>query len=207
MHRRRFLAAAAGLVALAGCTTGSDGGQQDTTPAESATTTEQAGTTAESGETETTAATESDATTTEAMADSPTVAVGSTDEYGDVLVDSEGVSLYLFTQDEEDASTCYGDCEDAWPPLTVDGDPTAGSDVTASLGTTERDDGSMQVTAEGWPLYYYAADSEPGDTEGQGVGDVWFLVTPDGAQVGGGEATDTTTTATTTDDGSGGGGY
>jgi predicted lipoprotein with Yx(FWY)xxD motif len=206
MHRRRFLAATAGLVALAGCTTGTEGGQQDTTT-ESATTTAQAETTTESGETETTEATGSDATTTEAMADDPTVAVGSTEEYGDILVDSEGMSLYLFTQDEEGTSTCYGDCEDAWPPLTVEGDPSAGSDVTASLGTTERDDGSMQVTAEGWPLYYYAGDSEPGDTEGQGVGDVWFLVTPDGAQVaGGGTTTDTTTTATTTDDG-GGGGY
>lgn len=202
MHRRRFLAATAGLVALAGCTTGSDGGQQDTTT-ESATTTAQAETTTESGETETTEATESDATTTEAMADGSTVAVGSTDEYGDVLVDSEGMSLYLFTQDEEGTSTCYGDCEDAWPPLTVEGEPSAGSDVTASLGTTERDDGSMQVTAEGWPLYYYAGDSEPGDTEGQGVGDVWFLLAPDGTQVGGSE---TTTTATTTNDG-GGGGY
>ncbi|WP_201292889.1 COG4315 family predicted lipoprotein [Halobacterium bonnevillei] len=199
MHRRRFLAATAGLVALAGCTTGSDGGQQDTTT-DATKTTAQAGTTAES---ETTEATESDATTTEAMADGPTVAVGSTDEHGDVLVDSEGMSLYLFTQDEEGTSTCYGDCEDAWPPLTVEGDPSAGSDVTASLGTAERDDGSMQVTAEGWPLYYYAADSEPGDTEGQGVGDVWFLLTPDGTQVEGGEGSATTTT----DDGSGGGGY
>lgn len=194
MNRRRYLAAVAAgaATALSGCTTG-DGGSQPTTE----TTTEPMDTTMAGDATTTADATTADDTTTTMDA---TVAVRSTEEYGDVLVDSEGMSLYLFTQDEGSESTCYGDCEQNWPPLTVDGDPMAGDGVTASLGTTERDDGSMQVTAAGTPLYYFANDSEPGDTSGQGVSDVWYLLGPDGSQVGG------TSTATTTESG-GTGGY
>ncbi|MGB9965245.1 hypothetical protein [Halobacterium hubeiense] len=112
-----------------------------------------------------------------------TVAVGSTDDYGPVLVDADGSSLYVFDEDTPGESSCYEGCAGTWPPLTVDEDPSAGPDVTAELGTTDRDDGSAQVTADERPLYYYAGDDGPGDTAGQGVGDVWWLVAPDGSKI------------------------
>lgn len=119
------------------------------------------------------------------MAMGATVAVSENEVYGQYLVDSEGMSLYLFTNDTEDTSNCYDDCATAWPPLLTEGDPVAGEGVDESLlGTTERDDGSMQVTYNGWPLYYFAQDQAAGDTEGQGVGDVWYLLTPAGEGIG-----------------------
>jgi len=111
------------------------------------------------------------------------VNLGETD-LGEVLVDSEGMTLYLFTQDSGGTSACGDGCVDAWPPLLADGAPSGGEGVDASLlGTIERDDGSMQVTYNGHPLYTYAADSAPGDTTGQGVGDVWFAVDAAGEAV------------------------
>jgi len=124
-----------------------------------------------------------------------TVAVGST-EYGDVLVDADGASLYVFDEDSPGESTCYDGCASSWPPLTVAEDPSAGPDVEADLATTEREDGSTQVTVDEWPLYYYSGDSEPGDTSGHGVGDVWWLVAPDGSNV-----QEEASGETTTDDG------
>jgi predicted lipoprotein with Yx(FWY)xxD motif len=104
------------------------------------------------------------------------VNLGDTD-LGEVLVDSEGMTLYLFTQDSGESSACNAGCVDAWPPLLADGAPSGGEGVDAGLlGTIEREDGSQQVTYAGHPLYTYAADSAPGDTVGQGVGDVWFAV-------------------------------
>lgn len=117
--------------------------------------------------------------------DGSTVRVSSHREYGDILVDGEGMVLYLFTKDEGGESVCYDDCASSWPPLTVEGEPTAGDGVTAEVGTTERDDGAMQVTAAGNPLYYFANDENPGDANGQGIGDVWYVVAPDGSKVTG----------------------
>lgn len=112
-----------------------------------------------------------------------TVAVGSS-ELGDILVDADGMTLYVFFADTEGQSTCEGDCAAAWPPLTVEGNPVAGDGVDAGLlGTTERADGSTQVTVDGQPLYTYGGDETEGDTTGQGVGDVWYVVGPDGVAV------------------------
>lgn len=116
-----------------------------------------------------------------------TVAVAENDEFGSIVVDSEGMSLYVFTQDSENESNCTDGCLDVWPPLTVDGEVTGGDGIDASLlGTiTREDDGSTQVTLDGQPLYYYAPDTQPGDTMGQGVGGNWFLVGPDGSLIEG----------------------
>ena len=116
-------------------------------------------------------------------------------DLGDVLVDADGMTLYMFDQDTngEAASTCTGGCAESWPLLTVDGDPTAGDEVSAALTTFERDDGSTQVAAAGWPLYYFASDEAPGDANGQGVNDVWWVLAPDGTvKRPNGEATETT---------------
>lgn len=106
------------------------------------------------------------------------------EEYGEYLADAEGRALYLFTSDEgADGSTCTGDCVQAWPPLTVEQpvQVTAGEGVDDMLhDTIERDDGTFQVTYNGWPLYYYAEDEGPDTTEGQSIAGAWFLVTPAG---------------------------
>lgn len=103
-------------------------------------------------------------------------------DLGEVLVTDDGMTVYGFTQDEQGGpSACTGDCLEAWPPVLVDGDavpPGLDPDV---FGVLDRADGEgVQLTANGWPLYLYAADEAPGDTTGQGVGDVWWVVAPDG---------------------------
>jgi predicted lipoprotein with Yx(FWY)xxD motif len=109
-------------------------------------------------------------------------AVGS--DLGRILADAEGRTLYLFEADTDGISTCYEDCAANWPPLTVEGEPTAGDGADRSLlGTTERDDGSIQVTYADQPLYFFATDQATGDTNGQGIGGVWFVVDPDGQAV------------------------
>ncbi|MPZ71149.1 MAG: hypothetical protein GEU71_16730 [Actinobacteria bacterium] len=101
---------------------------------------------------------------------------------GEYLTTGDGWSLYLFMPDEQGASTCYDECEANWPPLA--GEFTAGDGIDGDLiGTAARDDGSEQVTYNGWPLYYFANDAEPGDTEGQGIGGVWYLVAPNGEAI------------------------
>ena len=110
-----------------------------------------------------------------------TVAVRSHPEYGDLLVDGDGRTLYML-QDDTDGpgeSTCTGGCADTWPPLSGD-DAEAGDGVDASLSTFEREGGDRQVTAEGWPLYRYTGDEAPGDANGQGVDGTWFVLAPDG---------------------------
>ena len=115
-----------------------------------------------------------------------TVNVAEVGTFGQALVDGTGRSLYLFTNDTQDSGTssCTGECLVNWPPLLTDGEPVAGTGVdTAMLGTITLPDGTTQVTYNGWPLYYYIDDAAAGDANGQGVGDVWFLVTPAGEMI------------------------
>jgi predicted lipoprotein with Yx(FWY)xxD motif len=108
-------------------------------------------------------------------------------DLGDHLVGPNGHTLYLFEKDTSSTSTCTGACAAEWPPLVTTGPPTAGGAVDADLlGTTERPDGTMEVTYAGHPLYYYVSDTAPGDTAGQGVdafGAEWYVVAPTGKAV------------------------
>ncbi len=171
--RRRFLGTVttAGVIGLAGCPDdqgGGDGGptvtQTETEPSPTATATESGG---GSG------------------MDQATVSVDSHAELGNILADGEGRTLYMFDPDTQgaDASTCSGDCAEAWPPLTVDGDPNVDDGVTADISTFEREDGTRQVAANGWPLYYFVNDEAPGDANGQGANDVWWVLAPDGTPI------------------------
>ena len=100
---------------------------------------------------------------------------------GSFLVDSKGMTLYLYTKDTANTSNCSGQCLVNWPALLTTGAPTAGTGVDASLlGTTTRKDGTIQVTYNGIPLYYFFKDQAPGDTNGQGVGNVWYVLGGDG---------------------------
>jgi predicted lipoprotein with Yx(FWY)xxD motif len=106
---------------------------------------------------------------------------------GNILVDSQGRTLYLFKADKGTTSACSGTCAVAWPPLRAHGRPTVGSRAKRSLiGSTARSDGKPQVTYNGHPLYLYVDDQKPGDTNGQGVkafGAKWFALTPGGTQI------------------------
>ncbi len=103
---------------------------------------------------------------------------------GKILVDGKGMTLYIFTKDGPDKSNCTGGCAKAWPPFTATGNVTAGAGVDQSLiGTATLADGSKIVTYNHMPLYYWASDTKPGDTTGQGVQNVWFVVSPDGKPV------------------------
>jgi len=106
-------------------------------------------------------------------------------DLGTILVDGEGMALYLFTKDTQGSgeSTCEGPCLEAWPPLV--GEPTAGAGVDdAKLGSIVRTDGTTQATYNGWPLYYWVEDTAPGDTKGQAVNDVWWVLDPEGDAIG-----------------------
>jgi predicted lipoprotein with Yx(FWY)xxD motif len=100
---------------------------------------------------------------------------------GTVLVaGSNGMTVYIFTKDVKDSgkSECSGDCLKAWPALTVPagGSPVGGTGVTGKLGTITRDDGVLQVTYNGLPLYFFANDKAPGDASG--VYENWEAVKP-----------------------------
>ncbi|MDW3219157.1 MAG: hypothetical protein R8F63_11155 [Acidimicrobiales bacterium] len=107
---------------------------------------------------------------------------------GDILVDGAGLSLYGFTNDVDGVPACYDACADAWPPIVVDGaldDGALGAGLDAAVfSTVERTDGTNQLVAGNWPLYLFAGDGAPGDVNGQGSGDVWFLAAPDGSLIG-----------------------
>lgn len=124
-----------------------------------------------------------------AMAGAATLNVYQQEPYGEYLVDADSMSLYLFKADSgQTDSQCYDACADAWPPLTAQGRAQAGDPAVQSdlIGTIERQDGSMQVTYNDWPLYYFQRDQQPGDTEGQdvtGFGAEWYLVSPQGSEV------------------------
>lgn len=112
------------------------------------------------------------------------VHVAEHEELGEYLTDAEGMSLYLFTNDSKYTSDCYAQCAENWPPLLTEEEPKAGEGVDAELlGTTEREGGDLQVTYNGWPLYYFVNDENPGDTSGQGVGELWYLVSVEGEAV------------------------
>jgi predicted lipoprotein with Yx(FWY)xxD motif len=124
---------------------------------------------------------------------------------GTVLVDSEGMTVYEFTEDEGMTSVCYGECETAWPPVVAAGEPTAGEGAMSSdLGTTKRKDGTEQVTYKGHPLYTFAGDKAPGEANGNEVEGTWFALDEAGSPVKG-----TASAASEPEEGAvvGGGGY
>ncbi|MFD9323316.1 SCO0930 family lipoprotein [Streptomyces sp. NPDC060053] len=110
------------------------------------------------------------------------LAITANGELGKILTDGGGKTLYRFDADtaEPPKSNCDGDCATAWPPVSAD-DISAGDGIDKSLlGEVTRTDGTKQLTVAGWPAYYYAKDAKAGDTTGQGVGNKWFALTPEG---------------------------
>lgn len=105
---------------------------------------------------------------------------------GEILVDPGGMTLYMFVPDQqqEGEPTCYDECADTWPPLEDAGELAAGEGLDQSLlGTVERTDHTTQVTYNDLPLYRFSGDEAAGDTNGQGLNDVWWVVSADGDPV------------------------
>ncbi|MFF2731232.1 hypothetical protein ACFVS9_25410 [Streptomyces sp. NPDC058008] len=116
-----------------------------------------------------------------------TVDTKSAGKLGSILVDDKGRTLYLFLADTKDKSNCTGACAKAWPPLLTKGTAGVGSGVDkAMLGMTKRSGGDEQVTYNGHPLYYYAGDTKPGQTNGQALnqfGAEWYVLDAKGNKV------------------------
>ncbi len=106
---------------------------------------------------------------------------------GKIVVDGQGKSLYMFTPDEDQpAPTCVDKCAANWPALIVTGTPTLGAGLTAAASTVARTDGGgTQVKYGEYPLYYFAADTAAGQTNGQGQGGKWYVVGADGEPIKG----------------------
>ncbi len=128
----------------------------------------------------------SDNTTSASAAGGEDVATGKT-SVGTVLVDGDGRTLYAFAADTEGTSSCTDACATDWPPVKAgSGTPSHTEDVTATLGTTTRPDGSTQLTVDGWPMYTYAGDDQAGQATGQGLdffGGRWWVVDATGKWV------------------------
>ncbi|MDM4718121.1 hypothetical protein QTQ03_00385 [Micromonospora sp. WMMA1363] len=101
---------------------------------------------------------------------------------GSVVTDQDGFILYRFDKDTNDpaASNCVDKCAEVWPPALTDGDPQLDDVADNLVGTITRQDGTRQITLDGWPLYRYIGDQKAGQWKGQGVGGTWFVVAPDG---------------------------
>jgi predicted lipoprotein with Yx(FWY)xxD motif len=168
MTRLIAVGAAAGALALAGC-----GGDDDDSGDE---------TTAPAAAAPTTTATQ---TAQQAAATGTTIKT-SDSQYGQVLFGGDDRAIYYFDKESASKSECYGECAEAWPPVLTEGDPQAGSGAqNGLLGTTERDDGTMQVTYDGHPLYYYVDDPK-GEVACHNVsefGGLWLAVQGNGQPV------------------------
>lgn len=105
---------------------------------------------------------------------------------GEIMTDSSGNSLYLFTPDSRNVSVCEGQCLTAWPPVMLSPKDTLANVELQSglrrskLGVAMRADGSRQLTYNGWPLYYWFQDKAAGDVKGQWVNNIWFVLNAEG---------------------------
>ena len=179
--RRRawFVVLVAAVVLLAGC-----GDDDDSTDAQTGATT--------------TAEGSASTTTTTAETTEGPVSRAPNPQLGEILVDAEGLTLYVFDNDKDGTIACGAGCTGAWPPLVLESGaslPTTG-DLAADLTAVARPDGAQQVAFKGRPLYRFAGDTKPGETKGDNVANAWHVVKPDGeaASSGGGGSSSGTST-------------
>ena len=172
----RFLAIAitGAALAIAGCGGDDDSSDQDVDASAATTTTEASKSKGAGGDD----GGEKDA----AGGGSGSVVEVTGSQYGQILVDSDGRTLYAFDKETTDRSECFGACAEAWPPFYTDGEAQAGKGVDQGLlGTTDHE-GKDLVTYNGHPLYYYINEG-PNEVLCQGVeefGGLWLVVDPGG---------------------------
>ncbi len=97
---------------------------------------------------------------------------------GEIITDSEGMSLYIFTRDVAGASACAGACLDNWPVFYVKDIATTAGLNTTDFANITRADGTKQTTYKGWPLYYFASDESEADVKGDAVGNIFYAAKP-----------------------------
>jgi predicted lipoprotein with Yx(FWY)xxD motif len=115
---------------------------------------------------------------TAALADHHAVKTASKEGLGSYLTDAKGMTLYMFKKDTAGHSACAGECVQKWPLYYREQvAPPAGTTLD-EFGTITREDGAKQTTFRGYPLYYFIQDQAAGDTKGQGVKDVWYVIDP-----------------------------
>lgn len=100
------------------------------------------------------------------------------DGVGNYLADPQGVTLYHFKKDAQDKNSCAGPCLEKWPLYYSEQIVAPAGSDSGDFGSFIRSDGARQSTFKGWPLYYFAGDKKPGDTNGQGVKDAWYVINP-----------------------------
>lgn len=116
-------------------------------------------------------------TATPTPAPSPIASVATNSKLGKILVTTSQMTLYTFKPDAPNTSNCSGGCATTWPPFTITGAVVAPSGLTGTLATIVRaDTGAKQVTYNSMPLYLYSKDANPGDANGEGLGNNWFTV-------------------------------
>jgi predicted lipoprotein with Yx(FWY)xxD motif len=137
------------------------------------------------GDTSSSGSTTSSASSSSSPATSSAALMTADTDLGNIVVDGKGMTVYMFDKDTKGSgkSNCSGECLTAWPPVVAESDSPTVDGVTGEVGTITRDDGTKQVTLDGWPLYYWQGDKAPGDTTGQAVQGVWWVLTADGAKV------------------------
>jgi predicted lipoprotein with Yx(FWY)xxD motif len=164
MKSRIAIGLAVATTAALGLTACSSGGNAPTTPAGVITTT----------------------TTTTTTTDAPAMQAASLktadSSLGTIVTDGSGNVVYQYDADTQgaDSSACAGGCLSNWPPVPGGADAPSLDGITGTVATITGTDGHPQLTLNGWPLYYYAGDSAAGDTNGQGVGGVWWVMSPAG---------------------------
>lgn len=178
MTKRTMGVLTAVLLVVAAC--GGDG-TSDTTSASEPDVTTTGGDSGQEQATTSTAATSEEETETSGADVMDGVHVADSD-LGEILVDPDGFTMYIFTADSGGESTCYDACATLWPPIAAD-TPISSDVDEAMFGSTTRTDGMEQLTVGDMPLYLYTPDTSPGDVTGQGFNGVWFVVDGDGAAI------------------------
>ncbi|SDZ33338.1 COG4315 family predicted lipoprotein [Herbiconiux ginsengi] len=164
MNTRITLAAAAAavaLLALAGCSSsGSSGSSAGTSPDSSSSSS--SGTSSGTAEVST-----------------------ANSSLGEIVVDGTGMTAYYFDKDTAGSGTsaCTGDCAKLWPAIESATTTPVVDGVSGTVATIEGVDGGNQITIDGRPIYTFANDKKPGDVAGQGVGGIWFAVSPSGEEL------------------------
>jgi predicted lipoprotein with Yx(FWY)xxD motif len=107
----------------------------------------------------------------------PALSSATDPKLGQILVDAKGFTLYFFVPEQGTKIVCTGDCVTTWRPLMATGTtpPTSTAPLPGVIASVDRPDGGRQVTYDGWPLYTFAMDTSPGDTQGSGASGEWFV--------------------------------
>ena len=113
-----------------------------------------------------------------ALAMDHAVKVMKKDGVGSYLTDAKGMTLYWFKKDSPGKSACAGPCVEKWPLYYRETVAAGEGTKEGDFGTITREDGKKQTTFRGYPLYYWAGDKAAGDTAGQGVNNVWYVIDP-----------------------------